>query len=383
MSKKVVNIGIVGTQFMGKAHSNAYMDVAKYFDLSAEPVMKAACDVNEADLKAFAGRFGWQSIETSWEKLISRKDIDVIDIVTPNVLHMPIAVAAAKAGKHIICEKPMAMNVGEAKKMVDAAKEAGVRNMVAFNYRRVPAIMLAKQLIEQGKIGKIHHFNAVYYQDWLVDPNFPYVWRHDVSKGGSGAHGDMNAHTVDLARYLVGEITSVCAASEVFVKERPLPGGKGTGQVTADDALYFMARFKDGVLGNFMATRFATGRKNYLRLEIFGSEGSLIFNLERMNELEYFSRKDNLVEQGFRNILVTESVHPYIHKWWPPGHIIGWEHTFIHEIGDLLLSIEKQTDVQPNFYDGYRCQQVLDAATASAEQQKWIPVEDGSGRVRA
>lgn len=258
--------------------------------------------------------------------------------------------------------------------MLDAANDAGVKHMVAFNYRRVPAIVLAKNLINSGKIGKIHHFNAVYYQDWLVDPNFPIVWRHDKKEAGSGAHGDMNAHTVDLARFLVGEIESVCAAEEIFVKERPLQNENGTGKVTADDALCFLAKFQDGALGNFIATRFATGRKNYLRLEIFGSEGSIIFNLERLNELEYYSRNDDANEQGFRNIIVTESSHPYIDLWWPPGHIIGWEHTFIHEIGDMLMAISNDTKIKADFYDGLKCQQVLDAASKSAEENKWISI---------
>ena len=246
--------------------------------------------------------------------------------------------------------------------------------MVAFNYRRVPALALAKQLIEQGKIGRVFHFNAVYYQDWLVDPNFPFVWRHDKKKGGSGAHGDMNAHTVDLARFLVGEIESVCAAEEIFIKERRLSDGKSMGTVTADDALFFLARFSEGALGTFMATRFATGRKNFLRLEIFGSKGSLIFNLERLNELQFYSRSDTAIEQGFQNILVTESDHPYVKNWWPPGHIIGWEHTFIHEISDLLLAIKNKEAVSPNFYDGLRCQQVLDAACESTSEKRWVEI---------
>ncbi len=371
-----IRVGIVGTQFMGKAHTNAYLDVANFFDLKAKPVLRAACDINEAALDIFASRYGWQSKETSWEKLIARNDIDLIDIVTPNAFHRPVAVAAAKTGKHIICEKPMAMNADECKQMLEAAKEANVRHMVAFNYRRVPAIAFAKKLIEQGKIGQIRHFNAVYYQDWLVDPNFPYVWRHDIKKGGSGAHGDMNAHTVDLARFLVGEIEAVAGAQEIFVKERPIPESTKKGTVTADDALYFIAKFQNGALGNFMATRFATGRKNYLRLEIFGSEGALIFNLERLNELQYYSRKDEGPEQGFRQIIVTESEHPYIDMWWPPGHIIGWEHTFIHEIGDLLTAISEGKNVTPDFYDGMKCQQVLDAAMKSSIENKWIKISE-------
>jgi len=366
-------VGIVGTQFMGRAHSNAYQRVGTFFDVAA-PVMRAACDVDSAGLDVFCRRFGWQTQETSWEKLVQRDDIDLVDICTPNALHMPVAVAAARAGKHVICEKPIALNGDEARQMLDAARAADVRHMVAFNYRRVPAVALARQMIEQGKIGRVFHFNAVYYQDWLVDPAFPYVWRHDKQAGGSGAHGDMNAHTVDLARFLVGEIGAVSAAEEVFIKERSLPDGGGTKEVTADDALFFLARFRDGALGTFMATRFATGRKNFLRLEIFGSEGSLVFNLERLNELQYYRRADAGTEQGFRTIVVTEADHPYLKLWWPPGHIIGWEHTFIHEVGDLLTAIANEQAVAPDFHDGLRCQQVLDAAMRSAAEQKWVDI---------
>lgn len=369
-----IRVGIVGTQFMGRAHTKAYQDILNFLDLPVKPVLRAACDINQSDLDSFAKRFGWQTTETSWEKMVARDDIDLIDICTPNFIHMPIAVAAAGAGKHILCEKPVAMTADEAQRMLNAARQADVRNMVAFNYRRVPALALARQLIEQGKIGRVFHFNAVYYQDWLVDPDFPFVWRHDIKKGGSGAHGDMNAHTVDLARFLVGEIKTVCAAEEIFIKERRQSGGKGTGTVTADDAMYFLARFSDGALGSFMATRFATGRKNFLRLEIFGSEGSLLFNLERLNELQFYSKSDAATEQGFQNILVTESDHPYVKNWWPPGHIIGWEHTFIHEISDLLLAIARKEPVYPDFYDGLRCQQVLDAVCESAKEERWVDI---------
>jgi predicted dehydrogenase len=371
---QTVNVGIVGTQFMGRAHSNAYMDVSHFFDLPAVPVMRAACDNVTANLEPFCKQFGWADRETSWEKLIARDDIDLIDICTSNAVHMPIAVAAAKAGKHVICEKPIAMNADEARAMLAAVQEAGVRHMVAFNYRRVPAIALARQMIDEGKIGKVFHFNAVYYQDWLVDPDFPYVWRHDKQVAGSGAHGDMNAHIVDLARFLVGEIDAVCGAEEVFIKERPRADGSGVGKVTADDALFSLARFHAGALGSFMATRFASGRKNFLRFELFGSEGSLSFNLERLNELQYYSRREPGYEQGFRTILATESDHPYINKWWPPGHIIGWEHTFIHEIADLMTAIATGQRVEPSFYDGLRNQQVLDAMQLAAAEGTWVDI---------
>jgi len=372
--KEEIAVGIVGTKFMGRAHSNAYIDVAHFFDLPVSPVMRVACGRNVPDLEAFARQFGWESTETSWERLVARDDVDLVDICTSNVTHMPIAVAAAKAGKHVFCEKPIAMNADEARQMLDAACEAGVRHMVAFNYRRVPAIMLAKGLIDAGKIGAVRHFNAVYYQDWLVDPDYEFNWRHDVKEGGSGAHGDMNAHTVDLARYLVGEIEAVSGAQEIFIRERPLAGGAGVGAVTADDATGFLARFRDGALGSFMATRFATGRKNFLRLAVFGSEGGLVFNLERLNELKFYSRADADQERGYRTIMVTESSHPFISAWWPPGHIIGWEHTFIHEVRDLLLAIDAGEAVYPDFFDGLRCQQVLDAAVASSVAGRWVAV---------
>ena len=370
---KEIKVGIVGTKFMGRAHSNAYLDVAQFFPLPAAPVRRAACDLDEASLKEFSQNFGWETTETSWQRLVERDDIDLIDICTSNATHMPIALAAAKHGKHVICEKPLALNAAEARQMLDAAWDKGITHMVAFNYRRVPALAFAKILIEQGKIGKVHHFNAVYYQDWLVDPRFPYVWRHDAKIAGSGAHGDMNAHIVDLARFLVGDFEAVSGAQEIFVKERPTMDGK-MGVVTADDATNFLARFESGALGSFIATRFATGRKNFLRIEIFGSEGSLSFNLERLNELEYFSRNDDALEQGFRNILVTENKHPYVNAWWPPGHIIGWEHTFIHEIADLLTAIDARKPVTADFYDGWRCQQVLDAVVQSADNGTWIKI---------
>jgi predicted dehydrogenase len=369
-----INVAIIGAQFMGRAHSNAYLDVGHYFDLPLKPVMKAVCDIKAETLPQFKSQFGWQNSETDYLELLKRDDIDMVDICTSNATHMPIAVEAARVGKHILCEKPIARNAAEAKQMLEAAKSAGVRHMVGFNYRRVPAIQLARSLIDQGKIGEIRHFNAVYLQDWLVDPDFPMVWRHDVKEGGSGAHGDMNAHTVDLARYLVGEIVSVSAASDVFIKERPLPDGTGMGTVTADDSLSFLARFEKGAQGTFVATRFATGRKNFLRLEVFGSEGSFMFNLERLNELQYYSRKDAAEEQGFRTIIVTEQAHPFISHWWPPGHIIGWEHTFIHEVADFITAIGEKRDATPDFYDGYRCQLVLDAALNSAKSREWIDI---------
>lgn len=369
-----INVGIVGTKFMGRAHSNAYLKVARFFDLPARPVLRAACGRDLAALGAFARQFGWQTTVARWEDLVARDDIDLVDVCTGNATHKPIAVAAARAGKHILCEKPLAMDATEAREMLEAAETAGVRHMAGFNYRRVPAITLAKQLIDEGKVGEVRHFNVAYYQDWLVDPAYGYVWRHDAKLGGSGAHGDLNSHAVDLARYLVGEVEAVSGARETFIKERPLADSPRMAPVTVDDALFFLARFRSGALGSFMATRLATGCRNMLRLEIFGSNGALTFNLERMNELEFYSAADDDREQGFRTILVTQESHPYLGAWWPSGHILGWEHTFVHEVRDLLLAIDQGREATPSFYDGLRCQQVLDAALESTRSGAWVQV---------
>jgi len=374
--KDSLNVGIIGLQFMGRAHTNAWIDVPYYFDLPFQPILKVACDKIEDRGSLFADKYGWKETETDWRSVVNRDDIHIIDICTSNQSHMPIAIEAAKKGKHILCEKPIAINAKDARRMLDAVREANVRHMMGFNYRRVPAIMLARIMIEEGKLGEINHFNAVYYQDWLVDPTFPFVWRHDSKEAGSGAHGDMNAHTVDLARYLLGEFEAVCGEEKIFVKERPVAGTDKMAEVTADDSVTFIARFRSGANGTFMATRFATGRKNYLRLEIFGSRGSFIFNLERLNELDYYSQEDDQYEQGFKNIIVTEGCHPYLEKWWPPGHIIGWEHTFIHEVADLVSAIGKNENVTPDFYDGLRSQQVLDAVIQSAREEKWITIPE-------
>jgi predicted dehydrogenase len=371
---KNLNVAIVGTQFMGKAHSNAYQRVGTFFEVAQQPIMQVACGINPERLDTFAKQYGWKNTETDWRKLVDRDDIDLIDISTPNDSHAPIAIAAAQKGKHLLCEKPIARNVQEAKAMYEAAETAGITHAMIFNYRFVPAIAYAKQLIDAGKIGKIHHFNAVYYQDWLVDPNFPMTWRHDASASGSGAHGDMNAHIVDLARFLVGEFESVTGVDKTFVKQRPKQDGTGLGEVTTDDAMSFLAHFQNGALGSFQCTRFGTGRKNFLRLEIFGSEGSLVFNLERLNELEFYTRADEHDTQGFRNILVTNNTHPYVGAWWPIGHIIGWEHTFVHEIKELIDCIDTKKPMVPSFWDGLKCQEVLEAVTESAVKQKWVSI---------
>ncbi|OQX59563.1 dehydrogenase [candidate division KSB1 bacterium 4484_219] len=380
---KEIRIGLVGYKFMGRAHSNAYRQVSAFFDPKAVPVMKVICGRNEDGVRQAAEKFGWESYETSWEKLIERDDIDLVDISTPGDSHKPIAIAAAKAGKDILCEKPLANNLKDAEQMLAAVQKAGVKHMVGFNYRRVPAVTLAKQMIEEGRIGEIYHFRAVYLQDWIVDPDFPLVWRLQKEKAGSGPHGDLNAHIIDLARYLVGEIDEVVGMSKTFISERPLPeemtglaatASSQKGKVTVEDAALFLAKFKNGALGSFEATRFATGRKNYNHFEINGSKGSLVFTLEDMNYLEFYSRQDDEHIQGFRKIMVTEAVHPYVSAWWPPGHIIGYEHTFVHQAYDLMNALAEDKMPSPNFVDGVACQKVLEAVEQSINKAKWVKV---------
>ncbi|MGQ9630056.1 MAG: Gfo/Idh/MocA family protein [bacterium] len=387
MEKKKVNVGLIGYKFMGKSHSHAYHDVAMFFDdLPLVPVMKAICGRDEAGVKAAQEKFGWESYETDWRKLIARDDIDVVDISSPGNTHKEIVVEAAKAGKHIICEKPLANTLDEAKEMVKAVQKAGVKHMVAFNYRRVPAIALAKQLIDQGRIGKIYHFRGVYLQDWIMDPNFPLVWRLNKKTAGSGALGDIGAHVIDLARYLVGDFDRIVGMTETFIKERPIQeaavgdkfgakAGRERGKVDVDDAALLLVRFKNGAVGSIEATRFANGRRNYNCFEINGSEGSLTFNLEDMNRLGYLDSREPKEVQGFRSILVTEDSHPYIGAWWPAGHIIGWEHTFIHEVRDFLNCIADDKMPSPNFEDGLKVQEVLDAVERSAKEEKWIKIK--------
>ena len=387
---KEVNVGLIGYSFMGKVHSHAFKDMSFFFpEAAAYPVMKAICGRNEANVSDAAKTFGWQSYETDWKTLIGRDDIHLVDVSTPGDSHAEIAIAAAEAGKHVFCEKPLANNLAEARAMADAVRNAGVKSMVAYNYRRVPAVALAKKLIEEGRIGDIYHWRAVYLQDWIMDPNFPLVWRLQKEKAGSGPHGDLNAHIIDLARYLVGDISEVSGMQETFIKERPIAeeidaalgastgGSSQMGQVTVDDTTLFLARFENGAVGTFEATRFAGGRRNGNRFEINGSKGSIAFNLEKMNELQYYNREDEDHIQGFREIIVNEGVHPYMDHWWPPGHIIGWEHTFIHEVYDLMQAIGGADDnLHPDFDEGVKDQAVLEAVSISAENKSWIKVTD-------
>jgi predicted dehydrogenase len=381
---KTLNIGLIGHQFMGKAHSNAYLNVAKFFALQRAPVMKMVCGIG-ADVPAFATRWGWQEHTQNYKELLARPDIDYVDICTPNRVHAEMAIAAAEAGKHILCEKPLAMNAAEAEQMVQAAARAKVHNVVAFCYRRCPAVALMKQMIDAGKLGRVYHVRAQYLQDWIMDPNFPRVWRLVKAVAGSGVHGDLNAHIVDMARYLVGEITEVVGMTETFIKKRPLEvagagaglkdkkGSKKMGVVDVDDATAFLARFANGAIGTFEASRFAGGHKNGIRIEVNGSKGSFLFEFENMNELWFLDLTEDAGAQGFKRILATESVHPYVGAWWPAGHIIGYEHTFVNLVADVINGIATNKKVMPDFADALKTQRVLDAVLTSAQERCWVP----------
>lgn len=382
-----IGVGLVGYKFMGRTHSNAYRQVSHFFDVDPKPRMVAICGRNEDAVKQAAESLGWEGYETDYNALIARDDIGLIDVSTPGDTHKDVVLAALAAGKHVLCEKPLANSLADAREMVDAAKKAGVVAMVNFNYRRVPAVQLAKRLIDDGGIGEIRHWRGVYLQDWINDPNFPLVWRMRKEIAGSGALGDIAAHSVDLARFLVGDITEVVGTMDTFIKQRPIEefsmGGAGLsaaageqmGDVTVDDSTTFLARFASGASGTFEATRLAPGRRNHNSFEISGSKGSISFNLERMNELQVYFTDDPAGLQGFRTINVTDADHPYVSAWWPAGHIIGYEHTFVHAIKDLLDGIRAGTTPAPSFEDGFRCQGVLDAVEQSVANHAWATVE--------
>ncbi len=378
-----IGVGLVGYKFMGRAHSNAYRQVARFFDVDPAPRMRAICGRDEAAVKDAAASLGWEGYETDYAALIARDDIELIDVSTPGFTHKEIVLAALAAGKHVLCEKPLANTLDEAREMLDAARKAGTVAMVNFNYRRVPAVQLAKRLIDDGRLGEIRHYRAVYLQDWVLDPSFPLVWRLRKELAGSGALGDIGAHILDLAHFLVGPVTEVVGTLDTFIKERPVEvsGGGGAGlqaergqqmgEVTVDDATNFLARFENGATGTFAATRLAAGRRNRNSFEINGSKGSVVFDLERLNELQAFFVDDEADVQGYRTINVTSPAHPYGGHWWPAGHILGYEHTFVHAIKDLLEGIKTGTAPAPTFKDGFRCQAVLDAVERSATSRTW------------
>lgn len=387
--KKEVRVGMVGYKFMGKAHSHGYRDAPFFFELGLKPVRQAICGRDPVGVKEAAEKYGWNSYETDWRALIARDDIDLIDIVTPNNTHAEIAIAAAEAGKHVYCEKPLAMTLEESKRMLEAVRKNNVIHMVNYNYRFAPAVQYAKKLIDEGVLGKIYHMRSNYLQDWIIDPDFPLVWRLEKSVSGSGAHGDLAAHLIDMARFLVGEFDEVSGHMETFIKERPVvessTGLSGvasateTRKVEVDDASIFIAKFKNGALGTFEATRFAAGNKNANTFEINGEKGSIRWNAENLNNLELYLASDDEGMQGFRTINCTEEVHPYAGAYWPAAHIIGYEHTFINLIVELMKGIEQGESPSPNFKDGHINQAIMEAVVNSSENRTWEKVDEYIG----
>jgi predicted dehydrogenase len=378
---------MIGYAFMGRAHSQAWRTVRAFFDVALRPEMAVICGRDREAVSRAAETLGWAEAVTDWRELVERDDIDLVDICSPGGNHLEPALAALAAGKHVLCEKPLANTVAEAEQMAAAARRArerGVRAMVGFNYRRVPALELARRLVADGRLGRIHHVRAVYLQDWIVDPEFPLVWRLRREEAGSGSLGDIGSHIVDITQHILGDrIATVSGLTETFVRERPLPAaasglaataGNERGAVTVDDAALFLARFGGGAVASFEATRFAPGRRNGMRVEVNGSRGSVAFNMERLNELEFYDGADPKGTQGFRTILVTEPEHPWAGRWWPPGHILGWEHTFTHEVADLVDDIAAGRDPQPGFDDGLQVQRVLEAVERSAANGGWQDV---------
>ncbi len=382
-----IPIGMIGYKFMGKAHSHAYRDLPMFFPNIPHPVMKMICGRNADGVAAAARQFGWEQFTTDWRSLIESQDIDLVDINAPSDAHKAITLAAAQAGKHVFCEKPLALTLQDSREMLQAVESAGVKHMVGFNYRFAPAVMLAKKLVDEGRLGDIYHFRAWFLQDWIVDPEFPLVWRLQKDIAGSGSHGDLGAHLIDLAHYLIGDMIEVIGMNETFIKERPLPSemtglsAKGSissakGPVTVDDATLFMTQFKSGALGSFESTRFATGHRCTNAFEINGSQGSVKFDFERMNELQVYLAEDADDVQGFRRVLATDPAHAYADAWWPPGHTIGYEHTFIHEMVELMTAFQEDRLPVPNFYDGVKCQEVLEAVERSVEQRRWVTINE-------
>ena len=376
---KEIRVGLIGHMFMGRAHSNAYRNAGTLYDLPGKIVMKAVCakDTDE-NLAAFADKFGWESYESDYKKLVARDDIDLISVATPGFLHKEMVLEAAKNGKHILCEKPLANSLADAQEMLDAAEKAGIRHCCGFSYRSTPAQALAKRFVEEGKLGKIFQVNARYSQDWIVDPNFPMVWRLDKKLTGSGALGDICAHSIDAARFITGlEIKEVVGNLQTMIKERPVNADKPDGekgQVTVDDISQFLCNFENGATGCFEATRFAPGRKNQNTIEINGEKGSLYWDFEEQNFLYYFDRTKPVAEQGFTKIIVTNDVHPFGGGAWPEGHGLGYADCFILQMGNFVTAILEDKEFHPDFVDGVKCQQVLEAVEQSANEKKWVEI---------
>lgn len=375
-----VGVGMMGYAFMGKAHSNAFKKIPyMIYPPPAIPRLVAIAGRDQASVQEAARRYGYDTFYTDWRDMIKDDRVQLFDNGGPNDVHAEPTIAAARAGKHVLCEKPLALTAQEAAAMLDAVTKAGVKHMVAFNYRYVPAIRQAYDLIHSGQLGEIYHFRAVYLQEWIMDPAFPMVWRLDKKTAGSGALGDLGAHIIDLARFLIGEPRRVSAMMKTFIKDRPLPDGSGTGQVTVDDAFTSLFEFENGAMGTLEASRFCSGRKNHQVLEINGSKGSLVFNLERLNELDVFWKDEEPREtRGFHNVLISESYHPFWENWWPQGHMIGWEHTFVHEIAHLLDAIVNNKEIAPHgatFNDGYKNAVICDAIAQSSESGRHVEIK--------
>src|SRR6266404_2691408 len=372
--KGTIGVGMIGYKFMGKAHSNAWRQVTPFFEPPLKPRLRVVCGRERDKVERMAQRWGWERAVTDWRAVVDDPEVDIVDICSPNNTHRDIALAALAAGKIVACEKPLAMSGAEAKEMAAAARASGKTNTVWFNYRRVPAIAFARQLIDEGRIGRVYHFRALYLQDWTLDPTVPLVWRMDKDVAGSGVTGDLLSHIVDLSNYLAGEIASVAGASRIFVNERERPEG-GRANVEIEDASVFVCRYANGALGHFEATRFANGRKNANTFEVNGELGSLYFNLEDMTRLWYFDSRDPKHVQGWRELRVWEESHPYMKNWWVPGCSIGYEHTFTNQAADLLSAIGTGSPMKPDFEDGLKCQLVLDAVLEACASDRWVNVE--------
>src|SRR3984885_6603726 len=375
---KPLNIGLIGYGFMGRAHSNAYRRVNNFFQLGHKPVLKAICARNEDQAQIFADTWGYESIETDWKELVARKDIDAVDICVSNNLHHDIAIAAGQAGKMVLCEKPLSMNTAEGVQMVEAVEKAGVPNMVWYNYRRVPAVTMAKRLIEEGRLGRIFHYRAVFLQDWTISADLPQggtgLWRLDAQAAGSGVTGDLLAHSIDTALWLNGKIDSVSGMTETFIKERSHNLTGKVEKVTIDDASAFLARFDNHSLATFEATRYARGHKALFTLEVNGERASAIWDLHDLHRLEYFDHRDESRLRGWKDIHLTDGDHPYMKNWWVPGLQIGYEHTFIHQVADFLEALGSGKSCAPNFRDGLATEYVTDAVLKSAATRQWEKV---------
>jgi len=379
MSKNEIRVALIGHKFMGVAHSNAFRNASMWTDLPARITMKCICGQDSIEnLKEFADKYGWENCETDWRKVVKREDIDLISIAAPNYLHKEIAIEAAKNGKHILCEKPLANNLDEAREMFKAVEKAGVKHCCGYSYRFTPSLALARQLVQDGRIGRIYHVFVRYAQDWITNPNFGMVWRFDKKIAGSGPLGDLSAHSIDATRFITGlTFKEVTGNLQTLIKERPLdsndPNGP-KGKVTVDDVAQFLVNFEGGATGCFESTRLATGRKNYNTIEVNGEKGSLDWNFEEQNYLMFYDNQQSSKEAGFRKINVTHDVHPYKGGWWPQGHGIGYADSFVIEVAEFIRSIVENVPFNPNFEDGVKCQEILEAIEQSAVNRSWIKI---------